>query len=116
ELAVGQVPRRAEDDQDARLGLVCGHRVGIVPRSGPSVRAAPGVRPRKTVMDALHRIIDANANRAREALRLMEDCARFALGDAALTEALKGLRHDLRSALDAAGLDRGLLLVSRDTP
>jgi len=45
------------------------------------------------------RIIDANANRAREALRVMEDAARFLLDDAALTEDLKNLRHDLVTAL-----------------
>lgn len=58
------------------------------------------------------RIIDANANRAREALRVMEEAARFILDDAALTESLKTLRHDLQSQLGAlAGLEAG-----RDTP
>ena len=55
-------------------------------------------------MSAL-RIIDANANRAREALRVLEETARFALEDAALTEALKQLRHDLAASL---GSIRGL--------
>lgn len=66
----------------------------------------------------LARIIDANANRAREALRTMEDLARFALDDAELARSLKELRHDLRSAIDALapGIDRGSLLASRDTP
>ncbi len=62
------------------------------------------------------RIIDANANRAREALRVMEDAARFLLDDPALSAELKGLRHDLRAALDALPLDPGFLLASRDTP
>ncbi|MEX2219438.1 MAG: thiamine phosphate synthase [Phycisphaerales bacterium] len=69
-------------------------------------------------MHPLARLIDANANRAREALRMMEDLARFALDDAALSADLKALRHDLRAALDALaerGLDRGMLLASRDT-
>lgn len=65
-------------------------------------------------MNALHRIIDANTNRAREALRVMEDAARFGLDRADLTEALKRLRHDLRAALDQPSLDSGLLLASRD--
>jgi len=47
------------------------------------------------------RILDAGSNRAREALRVMEDAARFALDDRDLTERLKRLRHDLRSALAA---------------
>lgn len=62
------------------------------------------------------RIIDANANRAREALRVMEDAARFLLDDAALSAELKALRHGLRAALDALPLDPGFLLASRDTP
>src|SRR5262245_61692060 len=51
-------------------------------------------------MQSVARIIDANANRAREALRVMEDAARFALNDGPLTARLKSLRHDLRAALD----------------
>ena len=39
------------------------------------------------------RILDASANRAREALRVMEDAARFLLDDRSLTEQLKVLRH-----------------------
>lgn len=45
------------------------------------------------------RIIDANANRSREALRVMEEAARFLLDDASLCEDLKNLRHDLATAL-----------------
>lgn len=84
-------------------------------------------------MGALERIIDANANRAREALRVMEDAARFALDDERLCREIKSLRHDLLAALGGAeggmgggkagaraagaiGLDRGALLASRDTP
>lgn len=66
-------------------------------------------------MNPLARIIDANANRAREALRVMEDVARFALGDGTLTAQLKSLRHELRAALDALPLDRAQLLAGRDT-
>lgn len=65
-------------------------------------------------MSDLHRIIDANANRAREALRVLEDTARFGLDHGPLNEALKTLRHDLRAALEQPALDRGLLLVARD--
>lgn len=66
-------------------------------------------------MDAAVRIIDANANRAREALRVMEDAARFALDDQDLCSQLKKLRHDLRTALDSLGLDRSRLVAHRDT-
>lgn len=44
------------------------------------------------------RILDANLNRAREALRVMEDAARFLLDDAELAAPLKELRHALRDA------------------
>ena len=62
----------------------------------------------------VHRLIDANANRAREALRVMEDAARFVLDDAGLCARLKELRHGLRGALGS--VDRGLLVAWRDTP
>lgn len=45
-------------------------------------------------MSTVLRILDANFNRAREALRVMEDFARFVLNDPLLTEACKALRHD----------------------
>lgn len=45
------------------------------------------------------RIIDANANRAREALRVMEDAARFLLDNQALCARLKSARHALAAAL-----------------
>lgn len=67
-------------------------------------------------MEALHRLIDASANRAREGLRVMEDIARFVLNDAGLTGSLKSVRHDLRvlvAGLPVRGAD---LLAARDTP
>ncbi len=60
-------------------------------------------------------MIDANYNRAREALRVMEDAARFALDDAELCAELKGIRHGLREALASAGVSRDLLVENRDT-
>src|SRR3990170_5930348 len=46
-------------------------------------------------MDISYRMLDANLDRAREGLRVLEDIARFALNDSALSERLKGLRHSL---------------------
>lgn len=63
---------------------------------------------------AVARILDANFNRAREALRVMEDYARFALDDARLSEALKDLRHALAAAVETAHLSSAIIL--RDTP
>jgi len=67
-------------------------------------------------MDPRARIIDASANRAREAVRVLEDAARFALDDAELTESLKSLRHGLTAAIGALPIDRRALLSARDTP
>ena len=61
----------------------------------------------------IYRIIDANANRAREALRVAEEAARFAMERPDLAEALKRLRHDLRAAMER--LDAQALLLARDT-
>jgi thiamine-phosphate pyrophosphorylase len=61
----------------------------------------------------LLRLLDANGNRAREALRVLEDHARFVLDDDALTGELKRIRHDLVGPL------RDLLaeaVLHRDTP
>lgn len=63
-------------------------------------------------MADVRRLLDANANRAREAMRVMEDVARFTLDDAALAAGLKQLRHDLAAALEPLGN----LSAWRDTP
>ena len=63
-------------------------------------------------MQPVARILDANANRAGEALRVMEDVARFAVDDTVLVTELKGLRHELTQAL--ARLPEGWLEVNRD--
>lgn len=64
----------------------------------------------------LARIIDASANRGAEALRVLDDIARFALDDAALCTVFKELRHELRAVIAALPVDAGVLLASRDTP
>ncbi len=58
------------------------------------------------------RILDANANRAREALRVMEDYARFGLDDPWLAKQLKSMRHDLAASLDHRSLNR--IIRARD--
>lgn len=61
----------------------------------------------------LHRIIDANLNRTREALRVVEEYVRFCLDSSVLSETVKQLRHDLRAA--AERFPQRDLLTSRDT-
>ena len=65
------------------------------------------------VNSATLRILDANANRAREALRVIEDYARFALDDAELCGSLKQLRHDFATATAGFVADA---ILHRDTP
>ena len=50
------------------------------------------------------RAVDASANRAGEALRVVEDAVRFVLDDARLTVLAKELRHELAAALAAEPL------------
>jgi thiamine-phosphate pyrophosphorylase len=59
------------------------------------------------------RILDANANRAREALRVLEDYCRFVQNDGFLSGQCKSLRHDLAGVLTA--LPSHWLLQARDT-
>ncbi len=64
------------------------------------------------VDEGIARILDANANRAREGLRVLEDYARFALSDAPLSEHVKDCRHRL-SAL-CGRLPASELIRARD--
>lgn len=59
------------------------------------------------------RLIDANANRCREGLRVLEDVARFTLNDRALAEDLKDLRHGVTAGVSAI-LPTDLGLAQRD--
>lgn len=63
---------------------------------------------------SVYRIIDANFNRAREAIRVIEEFCRFALNSTLLTARAKQFRHQLSAAL--AKLDDRRLISSRDTP
>ena len=61
------------------------------------------------------RILDANLNRAREALRVLEDYARFALDDAQISASVKALRHELASATTLHAGHALLLRIRRPT-
>lgn len=58
------------------------------------------------------RILDANLNRAREALRVVEDYARFVCDDHAASAGAKRLRHAVRGIADTLGASE--LLIDRD--
>ena len=82
--------------------------------TSPDSAACHDTREKGPTSDAnVIRLLDASANRAREALRVIEDYVRFALDDRHLTRQLKTLRHRLTSALAELSLsDR---LTMRDT-
>lgn len=60
----------------------------------------------------MQRIIDANLNRATEALRVLEEIARFHFEDESLSAKLKHIRNTLCFSLDK---DYEILLCARDT-
>jgi len=63
--------------------------------------------------DVIYRIIDANLNRLREALRVIEEYFRFIQTNESIAVDLKLLRHSIEE-LDT-GFTREHLLASRDT-
>ena len=62
-----------------------------------------------TLSPDLYRVIDANLNRLKEGIRVIEDIARYLQNDKALASRLKALRH--QSRVD----DLKNLLASRDS-
>ncbi len=62
-------------------------------------------------MEKIYRILDANANRAMEGLRVAEEFARFILEDKKQTKKIKKLRGDLKRAV--LSLSKKKLLLSR---
>lgn len=60
-----------------------------------------------------YRILDANLNRAREALRVAEEYARFVLDDGGLSATAKRMRGELREV--EAALPTAELIAARDT-
>ena len=61
----------------------------------------------------VYRILDANFNRAREALRVCEDIARFVLDDRTFVEAFKAARHSVSGEAQKMGIKT--LTEARDT-
>jgi thiamine-phosphate pyrophosphorylase len=61
------------------------------------------------------RLLDANANRALEGLRVCEDLFRFHYAHARLSGRLRRLRHALGATLGGLPVSRGDLARARDT-
>lgn len=62
-------------------------------------------------MREIYRVMDANLNRAREGLRVLEEIARFILEDPELTLRLKNMRHKLTGT--AGDLPGGMVELVR---
>ncbi len=103
-------------DFDLNLSLDCG---------SPSLNPITLTKPTEST-DAAWRIIDANLNRSREGVRVLEDYARFVRNDGNLSGLLKNLRHELVAAenylpkrfaenLSSSELGTSPLLMFRDT-
>ena len=60
----------------------------------------------------LYRVLDANFNRTKEALRVCEDVSRFILDDTQLTRQLKTIRHQVTELTVKFNL--GTLIGARD--
>ncbi len=72
--------------------------------------------PVKTVTDPkIFRVIDANANRLTEGLRVCEDIARFILSDGGSVRRFKALRHKAFIAAECLGADKRLIVSFRDS-
>jgi thiamine-phosphate pyrophosphorylase len=78
----------------------------------PPIWQSPGTADHHTSIGIL-RAVDANGNRAREAIRVVEDYVRFVLDDAHLTERCKTLRHGVTTAL--AGIPELDRIAARET-
>ncbi len=68
-----------------------------------------------SVMDKAVRIIDANTNRGREGLRVVEDLVRFVLDDKDLASRIKAMRHQITSLIQQLPLGDSQLLAARDS-
>ncbi len=61
------------------------------------------------------RIVDANSNRAREALRVCEEITRFLLNSKVNTAKLKALRHEITSCIHALPVSSKALIEERES-
>lgn len=72
------------------------HPGGRKPGSNVFMNAAgPRLTIRRGDSRGVWRLLDANVNRAREGLRVLEDTSRFALEQPAAAKAFRDLRHEL---------------------
>jgi len=64
----------------------------------------------------IYRLIDANLNRLKEGLRVLEDILRFILEDEKITRQIKNLRHEITSCIKKSSfINLTSVLDERDT-
>ena len=69
---------------------------------------------KKIASSGIYRVIDANANRLKEGLRVCEEVSRFILEDKQLTLRLKNIRHEVDGLVSVVA-GRSLCLSARDS-
>ena len=105
------------DEESVRTGInprdhnTCLNADDENPLCSDNYRSITMISPEKM---AVWRILDAAGNRAGEALRVLEDHARFALDHSRFTERFKRIRHELGQLLDRFPL--AARLTARNTP
>lgn len=104
--------------QLTELGISTGLVEALLTQSIAAVAPDETPGPTFTVSDPTEvtdagRVVDANLNRARESLRVLDDYCRFVLNDQFLTAQVKQLRHDFADA--SRLIPSGHLIVSRNT-
>jgi hypothetical protein len=67
------------------------------------------------VMNKIIRIFDANLNRGREGLRVVEDLVRFILDDAELSSKIKSARHEITNFARQLPINEIDFLNARDS-
>jgi thiamine-phosphate pyrophosphorylase len=109
------------DSLEAEIHKLYGHRPGPLPMQpvDPACGLAdlppnpPMGEPTRQEQIHVLRVVDAEANRAREGLRAVEDYVRFVLDDRHLTGLCKQLRHDLAASLGRIATEHRL--AARET-
>lgn len=71
--------------------------------------------PKNFSSKSFYRIVDANINRAKEGLRVLEEFTRFILNDYLLTSNLKNIRHGLEEIISRLPVEKFSLIEKRDS-
>ena len=70
---------------------------------------------RSVPVAAVYQVLDANTNRAREGLRVVEEVFRFVRRDPSSTRKLKAMRRQIEDIIASSRMKASLLCASRDS-